>query len=91
MGLDSSSGICGHFQTYAVYLYTRLNILFLDLVMCLRVLLIICLCTVCMPSADGGQKRTLNSLELELIDCCGPSWVLETEPGFSARTSDLNC
>ena len=41
--------------------------------MCLNVLLIVCVRTVHMPSVDGYQKRTLDSLEMELIDGCGPS------------------
>lgn len=58
---------------HILFTCTHLSILFKDLVMCLSVLLIVCLCTVCMPSVDGCQKRTLDSLEMELIDGYGPS------------------
>lgn len=34
-------------------------------------LFIPCICTTCVPGTSGGQKRTSNSLELEL-------WMIET-------------
>ena len=36
------------------------------------------LCITCMPGACGGQKRVLESLELELQISVTDMWVLET-------------
>lgn len=30
----------------------------------------VCLCTTCVPGACGGEKGTLDSLELELVVSC---------------------
>lgn len=51
----------------------------------------VCLCTTYVPIACRGQKRALDPLELELKE--GASvYVLETDPGPSARTTNvLHC
>lgn len=39
------------------------------------------LCTMCVSSALGGQKRTLEPLELQLQKAESPQWVLEWNSG----------
>ena len=43
-----------------------------------------------MPGAQGGQKRVLDPLELELQMVGATMWVLGIEPRQSARASALN-
>lgn len=45
--------------------------------------LLVCLCATCMPGADGGQKRVLDPLGLELADAADQSyegWELNSGP-----------
>lgn len=37
--------------------------------MCMSVCLHVCVCTICVPSARGGQKNVPNPLDLELEVC----------------------
>jgi hypothetical protein len=53
--------------------------------------LYLCICTTCMPSAHGGQKRVSNSLNLEsqiYVTWCG-MWVLGIKPGSSQEQQGL--
>lgn len=51
-----------------------------------------CICTICLPDAQGSQK-TLDTLKLELKKILRYSVEIQgTEPGSSLRmTNDLNC
>lgn len=43
--------------------------------------LLLCLCTTCIPSAFGGQKRRLDYLKLELQMVVSHDMDLELNPG----------
>lgn len=47
------------------------------------------MCTTCMPDACGGQKRTLEPLDLEL-EFIAIMQVLRTECGTSASTANAH-
>lgn len=43
----------------------------------------VCLCTICLPGALGGQKMASDSLERELMGGCEPAyrcWDLNPDP-----------
>lgn len=52
--------------------------------------LLVCMCSMCVPDALGGQKRTSDLLELKLQRLWATMLVLGTEPESSVRTSALN-
>lgn len=69
--------ICSHLRI------KKRNYLFY--ITCMRFCLNVCLCIMCVPSAQGCQKRAFHPPKLEL------GWVLGVEHVFSVRiTSDLN-
>lgn len=47
----------------------------------------LCLCTMCMPGAQGGQKGASDSLQLELLMVWAIEWAPTIEPRFSGRTA----
>ena len=66
--------------------FFSLSILFLDLLKCMRVFVCLffffflnaCSCTKDVLGAYGGQKRALDSQELEVMDVCElPYWCWE--------------
>lgn len=60
-------------------------------ILCIWVLYIhICVCSMRMSGAHGGQKRTLDSLELELEMMWATMLVLGMESRASGRTTALN-
>lgn len=63
-------------------------------ILCLRVWMLClhgCLCTTCVPGANGGQKRMLAALELELQTIVNCLWVLDIESNPVGRVaSTLN-
>lgn len=51
----------------------------------MSVYLHVCIDTMCMPGAHGGQKKASNPLELELEKVVGHHAGIPTEPGSSVR------
>lgn len=48
-----------------------------------------CMCTICMPDALTGQKRSLDPLKLKLQAVLSAMWLTGTKPSFSAGAASV--